>query len=518
TDERDAGRTPTVGRPIEVPAPPAAAAADPVPPTQTSPAAPGPTILAAPRPERAHWAYYVALGAVAALALYLRLRDPLASTIIGAEDPYLHMERTYQLIQGDWVRDYPIGFMLLLAPFALMGPDVFCDVARFGPAFLGTVGVVLTFFLCRPYMHPSGALTASLLLGVIPEHIRRTDLLFPTAVDLAILPFFFLVVMKLAEGRRWAVPTLLGLTLGLLIVHPWVVALMVPPLLLFGAVELLRRRERKAVVATGGIAGAVCVAGLFTMFRQWQPAALFNDTIVPKVVAIANQPALLLDLPVYVNFEWMLTWPVMVLGGVGVVLAALRHTRFNLLILFWTLLLLPLVLVDWFDVWYLPHRTVVYLALGIAILGGVTMSEIARALEATPAKTRIPVLAGAVALVAIVMTPLALATEPWYRLYDGDDEQAWAALEERDTALVMTGSWQARAGYRAMTGRDATYWPDFFNDENVRNVELRKHPDLVVLMDRHVDPNVVRDTSFLAQPDWVILGQWGDVTAYQRSA
>ncbi|MBI2079026.1 MAG: hypothetical protein HYT80_11795 [Euryarchaeota archaeon] len=239
-----------------------------------------------------------------------------------------------------------------------------------------------------------------------------------------------------------------------------------------------------------------------------------SSTVLPKLTAIVEQPSLLLNLPLYVNFEWMLTWPVMVLGGVGVLLAALRHTRFNLLILFWTLLLLPLVVVDWFDVWYLPHRTVVYLAFGVAILGGVTMSEIARALESTPAKTRVPVIVGAISLIAIVMGPQALATEPWYRLYDADDEQAWTALDERGTPLVMTGSWQARAGYRGMTGRDAVYWPDFFNDENVRNIELRKHPDLVVLMDRHVDPKAVHDTSFLE--GWNVIGQWGDVTAYQK--
>ncbi|MBI2079027.1 MAG: hypothetical protein HYT80_11800 [Euryarchaeota archaeon] len=208
SDEREAGRTPSaqVGRPLgsTTPATETPTAAPQPPPTPT----PSGPVLVVPPKVRTHWAFYLGLAGVALLSLYLRLLDPLSSTIIGAEDPYLHMERTYQLIHGDGVRDYPIGFMILLAPFALLGPDAFYNAARFGPPVLGMAAVVLTFFLCRPYMHPSGALTASLLLGTIPEHIRRTDLLFPTALDLAILPFFFLVVMKLAEGRRWAVPTL----------------------------------------------------------------------------------------------------------------------------------------------------------------------------------------------------------------------------------------------------------------------------------------------------------------------
>jgi hypothetical protein len=114
-----------------------------------------------------------------------------------------------------------------------------------------------------------------------------------------------------------------------------------------------------------------------------------------------------------------------------------------------------------------------------------------------------------VALFLLVTVPVAAATPGWYRLYDEDDYAAWDELEARDTRFVVTGSWEARAGYRALTANEASYNPAFFNDENARNAVLSQHPDLVVLVDPHAT-DVNKD--FLQ--GWRIVGQWGDVTAY----
>ncbi|MGH2669188.1 MAG: hypothetical protein ACRDH5_08760, partial [bacterium] len=62
------------------------------------------------------------LAALLLLALAVRLKDPLSTPVIAAEDPYVHMTRTWDLLQGHGFPDrYPPGFAVLLAPVALLG-------------------------------------------------------------------------------------------------------------------------------------------------------------------------------------------------------------------------------------------------------------------------------------------------------------------------------------------------------------------------------------------------------------
>ena len=76
----------------------------------------------------------LALAGILGLALLVRMREPLSSPIIGAEDPYLHMAHTWDLLQGNgFAPGYPPGFAILLVPFAVLGPDLFYLAARFLP-------------------------------------------------------------------------------------------------------------------------------------------------------------------------------------------------------------------------------------------------------------------------------------------------------------------------------------------------------------------------------------------------
>jgi len=101
--------------------------------------------------------------------------------------------------------------------------------------------------------------------------------------------------------------------------------------------------------------------------------------------------------------------------------------------------------------------------------------------------------------------------QPWYRIYDRDDAAAWRALDAKHEGFVVASSWQAAAGYRATTGHDAVFAPNFFKDGAERGRTLAAHPDLVVLVDAHAAENGV-PTGFLS--GWRKVGAWGDVKAY----
>lgn len=454
----------------------------------------------------------VLLVAILVLALALRLKEPLSSPIVGAEDPYLHMSKTWDLVQGKgWDHGYPPGFQVLLAPFALMGAEAFYLAARFLPPVLGVVQTLGLYLLARTRLNEGGALTAALLGAVMPENVFRTDLLFPTALDLAVLPFLFLLVVRATEGRRGAIVGAALVMLALLAVHPWVVALLVPVLAVFLGLLLLQGRRHLwplAGAAALGLVGLVAVFGFVP--GTWNPAPQLWRHALPRLGQLVADPSSLFPLPVYVDLPAMLTVPALVLAATGAVVALVQRSRLALLALLWAAFLLPLTLVDWLGVWFIPHRCVAYLSLGVALLAGFAVHAV---LTAAPQRWHAPAAGAALAVVLVLTLPSAAATQTWYRLYDEDDYDAWEALDERETPMVVAGSWQGAEGYRAITGRDAVYNPTFFERGDVRDAWLRDHPGLVVLVDKHALDNG-HPRGFL--DGWKKVGEWGDVKAYAK--
>lgn len=455
----------------------------------------------------------VALGALLLLALAVRLREPLSSPIVGAEDPFLHMAQAWDITQGHGLpAHYPPGFPLLLAPFTLLGPAGFTLVARFGPPLLGVVMALGVFVLLERRLGGWPALAGAAVAALMPEVVFRTDLLFPTALDLALLPFVFHLALLASEGSRRALAGGVALVLFLLLAHPWVVALLAPTFLAFGVALTLRRERRRALILLG--AGALGFAALALALAflpgTWNPVPTFLQHAGPKLVSLIRNPASLLPLPQYVNLPAMLTWTALVLAIAGAARVAWTRSRVGLLALLWCALLLPMILVDWFDVWFIPHRTVAYFALGVAILAACTVEALTSAL---PRRAITP--AGLVACVAIValLTPSAMAVDPWYRIVDHDDTRAWESVSARHPSLVVTSSWEAAAGYRATTGQADVFAPNFFKDGADRDRTVAAHPDLVVLVDAHAKPNGL-PTGFLG--GWKKVGQWGDVIAYAK--
>lgn len=451
------------------------------------------------------------VGAVLGLALWARLREPLSSPVIGAEDPYLHMARTWDLIQGHGLPPgYPPGFSFLLAPFALMGPTMFYAVARFVPPFLGVVSVFGVYMLCRENLRTPAALVAATLVAIMPEHVFRTDLLFPTALDLAVLPFFLMHLVRASRGgvaARRALWWCGGIALALGIVHPWVLVFMLPPTITVALLALRKTRDRKlALVALG----ALVLVGLVFAFLPgaWNPAPAFLKNAGPRALELLTNPASLFPLPLHVDLPAMLTWSALALGAVGAVAALVRRTTLGVAALVYTVAILPFVFVDWFDVWFIPHRSVAYLSIGVAVLAALPVEL----MGALPEWNMGDVAAAAVILcyLGAVVAPVGLSVEPWYRLYEEEDQHAWKAVAARDPSLVITGSWQGNAGYRAVTGEPSLYNPQFFRDAEARADTLERHPDLVVIIDDHA-----RGEGIKAPSGWREIGRWGGSVAYR---
>lgn len=451
------------------------------------------------------------LAGVLLLALFVRMREPFVSPVIGAEDPYTHMGHAWDLLHGRGLpADYPPGFAVLLAPFALLGPTLFYAAARFLPPFLGVVEVLGVYLLAKENLRTPAAFVAAIAVALMPENVLRTNLLFPTALDLALLPFYLMLLLRGAQRDRRSLLWAALLAVGLALAHPWVLVYMLPPTIVVALRAFDGPNARRDRLLTLGIIGALAVAGAVFAFLPgtWNPTPSFLKHAGPRALELLRDPRSLFPLPLYVDtFPGMVTWSVLAFAAIGAVTALVRRTTLGLAVLVYSLAIVPFVFVDWFDVWFIPHRSVAYLSLGLALLAALPIEL----MGAIPEWNLGDVAAAAVVgiYMVAVLTPGALAVTPWYRLYGEDDYDAWHAVAARDPSLVVTGSWEEATGYRAITGKDAIFNPEFLKDPGARAFDLKAHPDSIVLLDWRA-----REAGFKAPSGWHSVGQWGNLTAY----
>lgn len=536
--QRSARTVPRPPGPPPLPEPPAPHPPVPEPPAPTPPPSPTPGPDLAKR-RRLREVYAGTAGAVelavlagiVIAALAVRLSDITSSRIIGAEDPYRHMERTWDLIQGKGIGDYPPGLAILMAPFALMGPATFYAVARFTPVVFGVGMVVAIYALSRRHLHPAGALTAALAAALVPELVRRTTLLFPTAMDLALVPVLFLAVIEAASGSRKAVIACGALAGVLLASHPWVFVLVLPPIAVYWIGAQFRaqwRQEHHGHITRVALAAGLVPVAFLTLWAIdfGDVATRISDNALPRLSAVVSEPSSITPLPLFVDFSSMIGYPLLGLAGLGALAVLLRPTRLGVLSLLYSVMLLPLILVDWFGLWYVPHRTVAYFAIGVCLLAGIAVSEAARRLLGVAAASagdgakatrgHLGITLGAVGLTAFLLIPAVSADTTWYTIFDDRDFEAWHAVDDQGAHFVMAGSWQARMGYRATTGNNAVYSPDFFTDQTSRDYWIQQHPDMVVLVDKYTTESGT-PTAFLDDTSqWTLIGQWGEDRAYAR--
>ncbi len=465
---------------------------------------------------------HLLLVSILGMGLWLRLRQPLSTPIITSEDPYMHMARTWDVLAGHGFpsRMYPPGFYILLLPFAAMGPEAFYHVARLGPPLVGSLVVVTTYALCRRRVGAAGALSASLLVAVSPEVVKRTDVLHPPFIELVLLPLLLLFTLEAIDGDRRGLWGAGAIVAFLLPVHPWSLALYLPVAGVFIAILAVRaeRLDPRAVVGAAGAGGVMLLTVLFAP-GIFNPARDLATTVTATLAGILEAPASLTQLPPDVDLTTMLTAPMLVLGAVGALVAlAWRRfrDRFALLGLLWVGMTLPFVLIDWFNTPWISERTVVYLIPGLAMLVAIAVEAAWTGVRSvtgswgSSAATAI-VLAGLTALTL----PGTLAEDPWGEMYEPHDYEAWAALSDEDPGLVQAGSWPTRVGYEAMTGGQAVLDEAFWTEPASRERFLAQHPGTYVIVDNHVRAWGM-PTGFLEGDDWGRVDTWGSTTVYQH--
>jgi hypothetical protein len=437
------------------------------------------------------------LACTLVLGVALRLEDPLSTRALGAEDPYTHVVFVKEWIAQGYFADsfhlgtgmYPPGMHAFVAVFApLAGVDLY-DFARIAPAFFGALAILGMFALAQRLAGNAAGLAAALVTAIMPEHVFRTELLFPTALDLAVLPVWLLGFhLALTTHRKEGAVLFLGASVPLAIMHPWLVPLVAAPLALFVALRALRGRLGVPDVRLGAALLVPPVAfamafrwdesdtGFADFFSHLGPLSALSTLDLPRPVlflallavlgalaalgagalqlamrvridrmvrlglGFATAAALLVaafalsrEPPQDVDYARMLGMLALALGLAGLALAFIRPTPLGDLAAALAIPLFPLTAIDIFDSPFWPQRTVAYLCFAVALLAGNAAAHAHelpmrfRRSDRTP--TWMPV-ASLVVVTLLVAGGAAATHEPvykWYRLYN---EEHFAGFEE----------------------------------------------------------------------------------------
>lgn len=534
---------------------------------------------------------------VLGLAVAERWQEPASSPAIGAEDPYTHMVFVREHVANGGFAErsdrigvglYPPGMHALVGIlWQDSGIDLY-QLARWFPLAFGVVAAWGTYALLARHGPARadargtnwaalvGAGLAGFVVATNPEHVVRTDLLFPTGLDLALLPWVFLGIADALTGDRRGLVVAGVLGAALVVAHPWIGFVIAGAGVLAAGLGLLlstEEEERGAVDAmlTGvvlagialfaavyqgrfdgdkgfGTAGYVAAglslaaAAVFLLFRapflapvRGRPATrvvaagIVAATVAGAFFAVINAE----ELPLHVNYTRMLGTPLLVFLALGAVAVALRPSPAGLLGLAACAVTFPFTAFDLLDSWYLPHRTMVYLVAGAAIVAGHGAGLLVETLashRAVATRRAAPVAVAAVVLLAGIGsvaggTPDAYV---WDRYLTDDEFRAVERLAERLDAAgsrdhVITTSWIVNVHLGALSDADLSHFRDgFFKTEEKRAEVLEDFSENgwepIVVVDGYTLEMAERkglDLSFLES--WTVLDRAGDLTVYGRS-
>jgi hypothetical protein len=393
----------------------------------------------------------LAVAGAAAWGVALRLVDPLSTDVIPAEDPYTHLALTREHLRDGDIdglngpeTPYPPGLHAVLAAFTVYSGVALDDLVRFGPVAFGAIAVVGTALLLRRLDGNAAAVVGALVVAVTPELVFRSQMMAPTAMDLAFLPFVLLGLTLTVRGRLgWAAPTAVLLAF-LLASHPWVFGILgiasAAFLLLAVACPWSERPRIDALglalgillvgassafalsgcwgtcgpgfsvveedqgadgrfdeLAAGMLAATLAIAAACAFGRRGLQRAL--DGLRPLGRVGASAWSLLLvglagyavwkaqqdGMPSQVSLEYMLGMPLLFVAAVG--LAAVPWARRPGAHVAAALVAatLPFTVFDPFQSPFWPHRTAAYLGIGLALAAGVAAGASARLLAAIAA-------------------------------------------------------------------------------------------------------------------------------------
>ncbi|MBI2077531.1 MAG: hypothetical protein HYT80_04045 [Euryarchaeota archaeon] len=436
---------------------------------------------------------------------------------------------------------YPPGMHAYVAAFwVYTGADLY-ELVRFLPTVFGVVGIAGLALVAWRWDARIAAAGAALALAVQPEVIFRSTMFAPTAFDLALVPFLLFGLIEVLHGRlAWAglaAPIALVLTFA----HPWFLTLLAPAGFLYAVfTALLPFRDRTVPALTAkGLAVTVAIVGVGSGlalngcwgacgpgFRDVYPGGDRLAVFAPLAILVAILPAALLfglrrgrpepapepprrplplavrtllscalaallavitvpavqqGMPPFVDLPRMIGWPVLVLAAFAfVALPFIASPAANAGAAL-ALLCVPLVVYNPFDSAFWPHRTVAFLAIGLALLAGVGVAALWRGASAAfdsaglrktdtvkvggrPVFAVLPVL-----LVLLSMGSIYAATPPvyeegWYRLYEPCQFEGLQEVSRRagpdPTAVIIAGDWRPKLVLAAITPNADRVWYD----------------------------------------------------------
>src|SRR5581483_2363528 len=241
----------------------------------------------------------------------------------------------------------------------------------------------------------------------------------------------------------------------------------------------------------------------------------FALAAVAAIALLAAIPAISGHLPPDVNYRNMLGPLAITLALAGIVVALLRPTSLGDLALAISVPLFPLTAIDVFHSPFWPQRTVVYLGLGVALLGGAAVAGLHDTVVSWTAR-RAPARKAWIAPAIFVATALLVAgaayAQPakdytWYRLYSEDElhgiDQTVSMLNHDPSAAVIVESWQPGLFLKAR-GADPNqvkYCPKCFSDAGARSKQIGSlHGPILVVGDKYLDKDAARGK---ADAGWV---------------
>lgn len=476
------------------------------------------------------------LAIVATIALVERLRDPLSSGVIGAEDPYTHIVYVKEHLSRGFFEPsfhlgaesmYPPGIHILVGALHALGGIGLYPLARFLPAAFGVLSVAGIFVVAYRLGGLVSATVAAASLAVIPEHIFRTNLLFPTALDLAIVPVLTLAAVEMYEGRwAWAWVAI-PVGIALVIAHPWIMPLTTVGVAAFVGIAFATAPadSRMAGLRRGALVvvlfGALSLTAFLTRWNEGGESSFSSllEALLPKiplfvggallavgalalVVAATGKlqppklrnvaraallgvalwialPLLTADTPRFVDYPQQVGWFVLGLAIVGLVLLPLHARPVGVLGAGLVVSMFPLTVIDFFDSPYWPHRTVAYVTLGLVLLAGSAAGAVVEgANRGFPKGRRRGAAVAAVAVgVSVLLAGTAVATAPsqfdWYRLYEDESFGAfeWAddKMENDPSVAFVSAHWKSNLYLKALGDMDRVhYLNEFYKDPAYR--------------------------------------------------
>lgn len=384
-----------------------------------------------------------ALAVVAAIGLgtVLRLADPLSSPVMAAEDPYTHMALVREHLRTGGMDPlnphenvYPPGLhAFIAAAWVYTGSDLY-SLMLYGPVVFGAIGIAGLAMLLWRGAGPVAAVVGALALAVMPEAIFRSNMMSPTALDLAVLPAFLYALLRILAGRVGWVGVAAPMAVFLAIAHPWLLAILCSAGGVFLVAALLlpwATTSRSPPLTVAGVAGAIAVLGVglgaalmvpgfgdtlklpgsaglarvglaaiglslvpAAILLRWRDRARADAWLArgpPHVLVRAGLSVLIAaglaatlalarrgGLPAFVDPQGMFGWPVMALAALALVALPFLASPLANLGAALSAVTLPFMLFNFLHSEFLPHRTAIFVGFALAILCGVAAAGLAR--------------------------------------------------------------------------------------------------------------------------------------------